>query len=123
MPVLKMTLNMELDGVPVSGFPKIRRLSVDESQQFRYEEADDGDTTTFSALPTDQLAEIQALCVEADQVLTYRFDGQSDAGVTVNAGGLLLFFNVDIDAGASTNATVNNNSGSAANVKGIGGGT
>ena len=121
---MKLTIIADIDGVPVSGFPLTKELSLDESQSFSYEEANDGDTTTFSAVPADQLAEIQALIITANQQLTFRLDGQSDAGIVLNAGGLIALFNVDIDAGAgSSNASVNNNSGSTATITGIAGGT
>lgn len=124
MPTLKFTIQAELDGVSISGFPITKRLTVAETQQFRYEEADDGNTTTFSAVPADQLAEIQALLLQTDQQLTFRLDGQSDAGITLNAAGILLLIDCDIDAGAgSSNLSVNNNSGSTANVTGLAGGT
>ena len=62
--------------------------------------------------------------ITANQQLTFRLDGQSDAGIVLNAGGLIALFNVDIDAGAgSSNASVNNNSGSTATITGIAGGT
>ena len=123
MPVLRLTVNLEMDGEIVPGYPKIKRISVDESQSFRMEKADDGDATTFTALPTAQLGEVQALIVEADQQITHRLDGQTDAGVVMNAGGILIIFNADLDASATTNITSNNNTGSTANIKGIVGGT
>ena len=123
MPQVKITVLVEVDVRVLGGFPLVRRLEVDESQQFAYEKANDGDAVTFSAMPTDQLAEIQALILQADQAVTLRLDNQSDAGIVVNAGGLVCLVDVDIDAGATTNAKVNNNSGVAANLKGVAGGT
>lgn len=124
MPTLKLVVSLESDGKQVPGFPVVRRLTVPETQQFAYEKADDGDAVTFSAVPADQLAEIQALVLRTDQQLTFRFDGQSDAGIVLNAGGVLVFLDSDIDAGAgANNAKVNNDSGSTANVVGFAGGT
>ena len=124
MPQLKVKIEVDYDGITLPGFPVIRRLELDEGQQFEYEKADDGDATTFSALPADQIATIQALILQTDQVVTLRLDGQTDAGIVVNAGGLVLLFDVTIDAGAgASNAKVNNNSGATALLKGITGGT
>jgi|TARA_R110000751_G_scaffold68861_1_gene140058 hypothetical protein len=121
---VKMTVTLEVDGVPVSGFPISKEKSIDESQGFSYEESNDGDTTTFSAIPADQMAEIQVFALTANQATTYRFNGQTDTGIDLNAGGLIAMFNVDIDSGAgSSNASVNNNSGNTANVTGFAGGT
>lgn len=124
MPNLKLSIQLEIDGNPVSGFPLVRRITVDELQQYQYEEPDDGDTVTFSALPADQIASIQALLVQTDQEITLRFDGQSDAGIVLNSGGIILILDGTIDAGAgASNAKVNNNSGTIANLKGFAGGT
>jgi len=121
---LKVTVNIERNGQAIPGFPLVKRLTVDEIQQAApYEKADDGDGTTFSTLPTTQMAELNFLFITADQKLTFRLDGQSDAGIVLNATGFILLCNTDIDAGASTNAKVNNNTGSTATVTLIGGGT
>jgi len=121
---VKATIILEVDGVPVPGFPLTAERSADETQSFSYEEADDGNTTTFSAIPADQIAQVEVLAVKADQATTYRLDGASDAGIPLNAGGFFLIFNADIDAGAgSSNASVNNNSGSTATLLGFAAGT
>lgn len=123
MPTLKATINLELNGVSVAGFPVVKRLELDESQEFRYEKVDDTNGTTFIAVPTAQIASIQALIVQADQQLTFRFDGQTDAGILLNAGGLILVMDATIDASAATNLTVNNNVQPTANITGLAAGT
>ena len=123
MPSLKVSLNLELNGVSISGYPVVKRLELDESQSFRYEKVDDTDGVTFVTLPIDQMTTIQALLVETDQQLTFRFDGQTDAGILLNAGGLILIMDATLDASATTNATVNNNVQPTANIKGIAAGT
>jgi len=124
MSSLEITIQVKRDGIQLDGFPIIRRLEVDELQGFAYEEANDGDDTTFSALPASQLDTIQVLVVKSDQQITLRLDGQSDAGIVLNAGGLLALIDATIDAGAgASNASVNNNSGSTANVEGVAAGT
>jgi len=124
MPKMVTTVTCEIDGVPVPGTPYRREVSIDESQVFSYEEADDGDGTTFSVIPMAQLATIKNMLVKPSQAVTIRLDGQTDAGIVLAAGGLLLIVDGTIDAGAgSSNASLNNNSGSTALVKGGGGGT
>ena len=123
MPTLKATVNLELNGVSLSGYPVVKRLELDESQEFRYEKVDDTDGVTFIALPTSQIDSIQAIAIQADQQLTFRFDGQTDAGILLNAGGLILIIDATIDAAAATNATVNNNVQPTANITGIAAGT
>ena len=64
--------------------------------------------------PTTQIATLQALALVADQALTVRLDGQSDAGIVLSAGGLLLLLDITADASSTTNATLDNSSGSTA---------
>ena len=52
-----------------------------------------------------------------------RLDGQSDAGIVLSAGGLLLLLDITADASSTTNATLDNSSGSTAVVTGLGAGT
>ncbi len=120
---LKITVSVELDGNQVAGFPVTRRISVDETYSFAYEHADDGDTTTFTTVPDSKVAETQVLVITSDQKITVRIDGQTDAGTVLNANGLLLIIDSDIDAGAGSNIKINNNTGNTANIVGVGGGT
>jgi hypothetical protein len=101
----------------------VKRIQVDEDIQVRYAKADDGNNTTFTTLPIGELDEVQFLYLTPSAQMTLRLDGQSDAGITINSGGLIVLFDVDIDAGSSTNATINNNSGAEADVKGFVAGT
>ena len=118
--ILDITLTIKRNGQLVSGFPRQYRQLVDEVQQFAYEKATGGG---YETVPTTQIAALQVLALTADQAITIRLDGQSDAGISLNANGLLLIIDGTIDAGASTNATIDNSSGSAATIMGVGGGT
>ncbi len=120
MPVYEVTVQIKKDGEPVSGFPVTRRLETAEGQSFDHEKVSGGG---YVALPTGEMDELNLFLVRADQQVTIRLDGQTDAGIVLNAGGLLLIVDADIDAGDSTNATVDNSSGSTANIKGLAGGT
>jgi len=120
--MIKVRIEIETDGKALPGFPITRRIEVAEMQSFDYSKADDGNDTTFTTLPLDVMAAIQALVLTADRSTTLRLDGQSDAGIQLNAGGLIIILDATINAGV-TNALINNNSGSAANVKGAAGGT
>ena len=118
--ILDVTVIIKRNGRDVTGFPYQKRMMVDELQSFAYEKATGGGHET---LPTTQIATLQALVVTADQALTLRLDGQSDAGIVLSAGGLLLVLDATIDAGVSTNATLDNSSGSTAVITGLGAGT
>ena len=118
--ILDVTVIIKRNGRDITGFPYQKRMMVDELQSFAYEKATGGGHET---LPTTQIATLQALVVTADQALTLRLDGQSDAGIVLSAGGLLLILDATIDAGVSTNATLDNSSGTTAIVTGLGAGT
>lgn len=107
MESLEASLVIRRNGVVVQNIT--RRIEVDEIQSFNYEKAADNDVTTFSALPADQIATIQFLLARSNKAVTIRLDGQTDAGIVLNAGGLLLIVDATIDAGAgASNAKVNN---------------
>ena len=118
--ILDVTVIIKRNGRDVTGFPYQKRMVIDELQQFSYEKATGGG---YETLPTTQITTVQALVVTADQATTIRLDGQSDAGIVLNAGGLLLALDITADASASTNATLDNSSGSTANITGLGAGT
>ena len=120
MPTLEIIINVKEDGVVKPGFPRVRRISLDEIQTFRVESATGGG---FVTLPITSIDEIQALILQSDQQVTVRLDGQSDAGLVLNAGGLLIILDADIDASAATNVLVSNASGATANLEGLGAGT
>jgi hypothetical protein len=125
MASLKVSVQVELDGVPATWLGPngrlVRRYEVDESQAFSYEKVDDNGT--HATVPCAEIVSVQHLLVVPAAAMTFRLDGQSDAGITVGANGLLLVLGATIDAGASTNVTVSNDSGATAILKGIVAGT
>ena len=123
MPDLKVTVQVELDGNPIDGFPIVRRLDLAEAQIFDYQKAADGDAITFTTLPASLIPELDVLLARTDRAITLRFNAQSDAGILLNPSGFILIFDGKINSGATTNAKVNNNSGGVATIKGIGAGT
>jgi hypothetical protein len=124
MTTAKSRASVEVDGLPNPIVKALRRLEHPELQSFAYEKANDGDTTTFTAVPLDQLDTVALLYLETDQQITLRVDNQTDAGIVINAGGFILLHDVLIDAGAgANNLKINNNSGSVANISGFGFGT
>ena len=121
MPTVEIVVSAKVDGQYVPGFPLTKRIECDEAQTFDYEKATGGG---YAALPTGELAEIQVLIVRPmSQQVTLRLDAQSDAGIIVNAGGFAILCDVDIDAGAATNATIDNSSSSTTSVRGVAAGT
>lgn len=122
---VEITITARKNGEPLAGFPFTRRMEVDELQSFSYEKLADNNITSFAALPADQLDTIQLLVVKTDIPITLRLDGQTDAGIMLNAGGMLILVDATIDAGAgASNASVNNpDAALTATVKGIAAGT
>ena len=109
MSSLELSVMVKRDGIASPGFPVTRRIEIDEIQSFKYDKAADNDSTTFSAVPADQIASIQALCIRTSKAITLRLDGQTDAGIVLNAGGMIVILDATIDAGAgASNASVNN---------------
>lgn len=119
--VYELTMSLKADGAEVFGQPLTKRLTVDETTGLQtYERATGGG---YSTLNITVLETLQLLFVQASQSVTLRLDGQSDAGIVLQANGLLLLMGGTVDAGSSTNATLDNSSGQTAVVKVLGGGT
>lgn len=118
---LELNITLKQDGKMVSGFPLYRRLVVDELQQFQTEQP--SSVGTFVALPATLIDVAQALILTPNQSVTVRLNGQSNAGVTLLAGGLLLILDASLTAGAATNVTVDNSTGVTATLTGLVGGT
>lgn len=122
--ILRLVVQLEQDGQPLAGFPITRRLQVDETAVFAIEKDGTGDAT-YSALPTSALDAINFFVLQTDKAVVLRLDGQSDAGLMLNPGAVVLVCDAQIDFGANTNATVNNSAaaGTIAALRGLAGGT
>lgn len=118
--VLELNISAKLNGKPIQGFPYYRRIQVDEAQQFTTEQANGIGYTT---LPITSIDTVQALVLTPSQPVTVRFAGQSDAGLSLAIGGLLIIIDGSITGSASTNVTINNTSGNTAILDGLAGGT
>jgi hypothetical protein len=117
---IKVTVLIERDGALLPGFPLVRRLTVDEAQSADTEQAS---SASYVAFPSNQLDTIQLLLIRADQATSIRFNNQSDAGLPLNANGFVIVVDSNIASGIATNCTIQNNSGSTANLKGVACGT
>lgn len=120
---LTCTISIEKNGQQLPGFPVVRRVSVDEMVTFSTEQASsDG---VFAAPNLSNLASVTFFYYSANQITKLLFDGNSDTSTPLEmaANGLLVLVNPTIDAGASTNITIENDSGSTALLTGVAGGT
>ena len=103
MPELKVTVLVEQDGSPISGFPLVRRVVVDQVATWNpYTKV----TGTYTAVPAPLIATLQALILRPDAAVTVRFAAQSDAGLDLDADSLLIVLGASVDDGATVNATV-----------------
>lgn len=123
MPVLEVVVSAKLDGVPFDGFPVTRRIEVTEAQTLNIQKAN-GDAGAYVELPTvDILPVISAFILRTDAAIGLRFNAQSDAGIALNKGGLIVIIDANIASGAATNVKVNNAGAGAATLRGAVGGT
>lgn len=119
---LTCTISIEKNGQSLPGFPVVRRVSVDEMSTFSTEQASsDG----VFATPISNLDSVTFFYYTANQITKLLFDANSDtaAPLELAANGLVLLINPVIDSGASTNITIENDSGSTALRTGVAGGT
>src|SRR5947209_2145026 len=124
MPVLRCTVSLEVDGVPLAGFPIQRRVTFNEGVGLDYQKAADGNATTFTSIPESELPVVQALILKVDSLINLRLNGQTNGLVPVNPGGFIVIFDGNLSAGVATNVTVNNPAASgAATIKGYAAGT
>lgn len=126
MPVLECIVRLEIEGVPVEGFP-IRRtvqngkaLTVDELQAFNpIARAKDG----FRSLPVEEIDELQVLAVQPDKNVTLRLDGQTSKGIPIRTHGLVFIFGAGFCQPSNRNALIRNDDPTdPAHVQGIGAG-
>lgn len=117
MPTLELTLLLKQDGVAVPGFPIVRRVAVDSVETFD-QPFDDNGAGVYTAV--GGVVEASVIIFRSlDQPVIVRLNGQTNAGNDLLAGGVLVIFGGDIDAGVATNLTVNNDSGSATQIQGV----
>lgn len=116
MSSIKITVDVEVDGKRVGNFPFSRRIQITEEQAFQYISSTGGG---YDSIPSSEIAVIKALVLRPDQAVTLRTQNQSDAGILVNAGGIIALVDVVLNSGASTNATIDNSSGSDAQIEGV----
>ena len=112
MPLLEITLDLKVDGKSVIGQPLVYSATVTQatSTQLTKSGADGASYVQWSQLATDN-----DIFLMADQAVNFKFNNAG--AVALNAGGVILILNSNIASGAATNITINNNSGSTANVK------
>ena len=126
MPELKITIQVEQDGVELPEFPLIFREIVTESVPLAVQVAADNDSTTYAQVPGTIPSTLQVLVLGFDQALNFRLNGAVAGSLPMNAKGCLVLVGSNIAAGAATNVTVNNPAATGnpnANLVGVAAGT
>lgn len=91
--ILELTLSLKVDGISQPNFPLIRRLQVSQMNTIGQVQGDGvGYTSLASALTALQVA-----VITSDQPISIRANNQTDKSLPLNAGGLICFFDVNID--------------------------
>lgn len=121
MPTYNVTVSIKEDGQELPGFPVSKSLTVTESGGRA--SISRPDSASYTELPLSDLGQIELLYVEASQISSLRFNDQSDGGLPLGASGFLLLCNCAIPTGASNKASLQTNTGSAATVVVVAGGS
>lgn len=123
MATIRVTVSVEVDGAPAPGFPYVRRINGVDLESFNYAKQVDG-TDVFERVPIEQLNPASVVALITDREVTVRLASQTDQGVVLEPGGLVLVVGGSVAAFAPLPlASVNNVSGAAARIKGIAAGT
>lgn len=117
MASVKVTVNIEVDGEPLKGFPYVRRFEPVDRESF---DATIATGAPFVAFPTTgQIALKQFLFFQAlGATMAFKLQGDGTA-VTLNKGGFVLV----VDTSDISAPTIQNNSGSGAKAVGMLAGT
>ena len=121
MATFAITVTVTEDGVTLPGYPITKSKVVTETkgrQQFSRPNA----ASTYTDLPLGELGDVNVLVVTADQATSVRLNDQSNGSIPLNSGGLLILFDAAIPSGATSKASLENASGSAATVTMVAGG-
>lgn len=114
MPTIQVTVDIKEDGQTLPGFPLTKMVSVLESRgrtQINRTAA-----PGFNELPLGDLDGVTVLFVQADQDTTLRFNDQTDEGLAISANGYFLMVDGDIPVSATSKASIENDSGSTAQI-------
>lgn len=117
MPSVKVTVNIEIDGEPLRGFPYVRRFEPADRDSF---EATIATGAAFVAFPSSGQVALKQFLFFSPLGATMAVKLQGDGtAVTLNKGGICLI----VDSTDIASPTIQNNSGSGAKAIGMLAGT
>jgi hypothetical protein len=107
----RLHVDADLVGLVTAAVPYGRRVEFAQSFAVDYNQATG---VSFVAVPAStSLSTINGVILRADKTVTVRISGQSDQGIILNPGGILIVFDASMTA-----VSVQNNSGSTAHIDG-----
>lgn len=106
MPQVKVTILVEVDGQPVSGFPHVTRHQVEQVVPWNPYVQAAGGLDAFTPIPAPTIGTLQALVMRPSKPITLRFADQSDAGLPLEAGSVFIAFGTALVSGSVRNVTV-----------------
>lgn len=118
---IELHVALDVDGVPIPGYPLRRTLELGTLHPFAPIPRE-VEVSVFRPGPAEQLHELKLLAIQPDQDVTVRLSAQSDHGIPVLAGGLLLFFDAGMCNDPRLNVTIRNDSDAVAYINGATGG-
>jgi hypothetical protein len=111
MPIVNLVLQAEINGHPFPSSPFLQTMDVDQIQVISVMMPVTL-VDVYATIPTvDTFTSLAMLLLQnPDAQVIYRFQGQTDAGLVVPAGGMVLISGAMIDSGAGSNVLCNNSS-------------
>lgn len=107
MSEIRATLNIELDGVSLPDFPKVRRFVVNEVAQTAQSFVPDNNSSTFHQVAAIVSPNVNVIYLDSDQALN--LDINQLSALALQAGGFILLFGVSLQQATPANdITINN---------------
>lgn len=123
MPGWEIIIQVKKDGVDLAGFPFRRTIETNEGSDFNIVKAN-GDSVPVPFPGLISGTALQLFVASSDQPVTLVPGGlvAADGKIVMLAGGLVLMFNVNEQAGSGDQVEIQNAGSTAANLKGAWGG-
>jgi hypothetical protein len=118
VPVVEIELSVKLNGQLLPSFPFRKRIQCNEAQTIATTKAGGDTVGVYVVLPGGGVVPAaQAFMVGSDQAVNLRVN---NAGVIpLNAGGMLILIDGNVNAGAALNLQINNVGTNPANLTGF----
>ncbi len=105
MALITIFVELEADGVPLEGFPYVRRLEVDDLQAFGPYEHEGVGPGIYHTLPVTRLGVVEGLVVAPSKTLCVKLNGQFDGELVIFPDGVLVCWETELDHSPITNVT------------------